>query len=257
MIAEMRRRWGGKGSYSHCHRLRRAIYENPCIILLPLSLRWEHCFLFFALAVRRMMVIGLNQSWLHPDKFEYLCRPLNDPLPAEPWHRISAPRHLVSGDREMTVIRFKQLASFTGRSIMPTLEWPSSFWDYNVEHHYQQHQGRMPKRYKLSYPLVNRESSQENAFQAIPSLHGTSWVIYAGLWISPLQFFTLRYVPATSYKRIDLSSQLIYFRLIIIMALLSYIRRRKGGTHNTGSADRAACSCSDAWKRRYNPLWHR
>jgi hypothetical protein len=27
--------------------------------------------------------MGSNRSWLHPDMFEYSCRPLNDPLPAE------------------------------------------------------------------------------------------------------------------------------------------------------------------------------
>ena len=46
------------------------------------DVRAEGCVGGVQLAVRSMMVMGSNRSWLHLDKFEYSCQPLNGPHPA-------------------------------------------------------------------------------------------------------------------------------------------------------------------------------
>jgi hypothetical protein len=128
-------------------------------------------------AMETLAEMGASLPVLHPDKFEYSRRPLNDPVPAESLdvNQLPATSYQATG-RWRSYSSNKWLASPDEVSCRPLNDLPLS-----------------------------------------ETMTSTMNLVIAA---SPL-----KYVPATSYKRIDLSSQLIYFRLIIIMAPLSCIRQ--------------------------------
>jgi hypothetical protein len=161
-----------------------------------------------------------NRSWPHPDKFEYSCRPLNDPLPAATMtSNISSPPPRIrrQGDNGHTV----QITGWLHRTKYHADPWDdlplseamtSSITIGGTVHDAQ--------RVQLSYPLVEPWIQPSRCFpdprhELSHSFRTMNLVITA----SPL-----RYVPVTSGKRMDPLSQMIYFCLIIFMAPQSCIR---------------------------------